>query len=156
MTKEICSAEGCDKPQYAKGYCRPHWWRLKKHGRLHKIIGIIKGNCTVEGCDKKIKGLGLCRNHYLMFKNYGIHPNEYNEKLKSQNNVCAICKQPETSLYHNDPWRVKKLSVDHCHKTGKIRELLCQRCNHFLGRVEENTEILQAMINYLNKHKDTW
>lgn len=150
----FCSVEGCWKTSYAKGYCRPHWWRLKTYGRLHKIVGVIKGNCTIDGCGKKIKGHGLCVNHYTMLKTYGLHPTEYYKMLESQGNVCAICKEPETSLFHNKPGKVKKLSVDHCHATGKVREILCQRCNHFLGRVEEKTELLQAMIDYLNKHKE--
>lgn len=149
----ICAAEGCDEFTYAKGYCRPHWWRLKTYGRLHKVTGLIKGNCIVENCGKKIKGLGYCVNHWTFFKTYGIRPEEYEAKLKQQNYVCAICEQPETSLFHNTPGKVKRLSLDHCHKTGKIRDLLCQRCNHFLGRVDENISLLQNMINYLNKHK---
>lgn len=131
-----------------------HYRRLAKYGRLHQIIGLVRGNCTVEGCDKPIKGHGLCNTHYQTFRNYGVHPNEYAEKLKEQNHVCAICGNPETSIYHNIPGKVKKLAIDHDHKSGKIRGLLCWRCNSLLGRVEENPELLQAMINYLNKHKD--
>lgn len=150
----ICSADGCNKLQYAKGYCRQHWHRLKTYGRLNKIVGLIKGNCTVEGCNEKIKGLGLCKNHYQFYKLYNIHPNDYNNKLKEQNFVCAICEKPETSLFRNTPGKVKKLSQDHDHKTGKMRGLLCSRCNHFLGRVNEDLNLIQSMIDYLNKHKD--
>lgn len=152
--KKLCAVEGCGKPTYGKGWCRPHWWRMHKYGRLEKIIGLIKGNCTIEGCNEKIKGLGLCKNHYHHFKLYGVHPDEFNKKLKEQNFVCAICEQPETSLFRNIPGKVKKLSLDHDHKTGKIRGILCTRCNHFLGRVHEDVELITKMINYLLKYKD--
>lgn len=150
----VCAVENCDLKVHAKGYCRQHWWRLKTHGRLHKITGLIKGNCIIEGCNKKIKGLGYCVNHYTILKTYGIKPEEYYEKLKAQNYVCAICNEPETTLFRNIPGKVKKLSVDHSHKTGKIRDLLCTRCNHFLGRVNEDINLIRKMIEYLEKHKD--
>ena len=150
----VCSVEGCDGQVYAKGWCRPHWRRMYTYGRLEKIKGLIKGNCTIEGCNEKIKGLGLCKNHYQSFKLYGVHPTEYNNKLKAQNYVCAICEQPETTLFRNEPGKVKKLSQDHCHKTGKMRDLLCTRCNHFLGRVEENIQLIEKMISYLKKHQE--
>ncbi len=149
----VCRADGCEVLAYAKGYCRPHWWRLKTYGRLEKIVGLIKGNCTIDGCEEKIKGLGLCKNHYHHFKKYGVHPNEFNQKLKEQNYVCAICEEPETSKHYITK-EAKKLSQDHCHSTGKMRGLLCTRCNHFLGRVNENIELLEKMIAYLIKHKE--
>ena len=150
----LCSVEGCGKQTYAKGWCRPHWHRMHKYGRLEKIVGLIKGNCTIEGCNEKIKGKGLCKNHYAWSKLYGRHPQEYEDKLKAQNYVCAICEEPETTLFWNTPGKVKKLSQDHCHVTGKMRDLLCTRCNHFLGRVEEKIELLEKMIAYLKKHKE--
>lgn len=150
----ICSAEDCNKTVYAKGYCRPHWHRMNKYGRLHKIVGLIKGNCVIEGCGKKIKGLGYCVNHYATFKTYGIRPEQYYERLKEQNFVCAICDEPETSLFWNNPDKVKKLAVDHSHETGKIRGLLCWRCNSILGRVGEDVNLIGKMITYLEKHKE--
>lgn len=154
VLKVQCKVEGCERDAYGKGWCRPHWWRMHKYGRLEKIVGLIKGNCTIEGCEEKIKGLGLCKNHYHHFKKYGVHPNEFNQKLKDQNFVCAICEEPETSLFRNIPGKVKKLSQDHDHKTGKMRGLLCTRCNHFLGRVNEDISLIQKMIDYLVKHKE--
>lgn len=150
----VCKVEGCEKNAFAKGWCRPHWWRMHKYGRLEKIIGLIKGNCIIEGCGKKIKGLGLCRNHYQMYKIYKVHPNEYYKKLKEQDNKCAICGCEETSLFKNIPGKIKKLAIDHNHETGKIRGLLCWRCNSVLGRLNENVELIDKMIGYLKHHKD--
>lgn len=148
-----CSVEGCEAKHYAKGWCRSHWRRMYQYGRLEKVIALVRGNCTIDGCDKKIKAHGLCKNHYHTLRTYGVHPKEYNEKLKIQNYVCAICEQPETTI-HPLTKEVKKLSQDHCHATGKMRGLLCTRCNHFLGRVNESIELLEKMKQYLIKYKD--
>lgn len=83
--------------------------------------------------------------------NFGLTLEEVEEKLKSQNYLCAICNEPETNKY-NRTGKVQTLSIDHCHKTDKIRDMLCNRCNHILGRIKEDTNILKNMIVYLEKH----
>lgn len=62
--------------------------------------------------------------------------------LKKQNGKCAICREPEVK---------RRMSVDHCHKTGKVRGLLCQMCNTSLGGFKDNPKLLKKAINYLNK-----
>lgn len=80
---------------------------------------------------------------------------DYYEKLKQkQRNLCAICGCPETSLEtKNGSNRVKDLAVDHCHKTNKVRGLLCFRCNTTIGKFEDNIELLENAINYLKNCK---
>lgn len=85
------------------------------------------------------------RNKILLNK-YGITLAQYNQMLKEQGGVCAICKQPEQMLYKGKP---KRLCVDHDHKTGKVRGILCQRCNTTLGRYEDNPELMRNLITYL-------
>ena len=60
--------------------------------------------------------------------------------VKEQEGLCLICKTKPKLLY-----------VDHCHKTKKVRGLLCSRCNLCLGQWEDNTEYLEQAINYLNQ-----
>jgi hypothetical protein len=72
---------------------------------------------------------------------------EYNLRFETQNGLCAICKKAET-----DP--KKNLSVDHCHKTGALRHLLCNRCNRTLGLVKEDVHLLEEMIAYLLRWRD--
>ena len=43
--------------------------------------------------------------------------------------------------------------IDHCHKTGKVRAVLCQRCNTLLGHIEKNMHLISPMLGYINKHK---
>jgi hypothetical protein len=80
---------------------------------------------------------------------YGITPEEYASLLSHQNGVCAICERPETGKANNGATRL--LAVDHCHKTGRIRGLLCGGCNYMLG-VLEDTERLQKANRYLARH----
>jgi hypothetical protein len=94
----------------------------------------------------------LIHNRGRILKLYGITLEWYEQKLKEQNGVCAVCGKEETALYKLN---VRQLSVDHNHKTGKPRELLCANCNHVLGFSNENIEILQKAINYLKKHGAT-
>jgi len=76
----------------------------------------------------------------------------YDDLVRKQNNKCAICKQEETALTNNKS-RIKSLCVDHCHKTGKIRGLLCQKCNLILGIMKDNTELFKECTNYLEINK---
>ncbi len=79
-------------------------------------------------------------------KTYNISLEEYELKLQQQNSCCAICNEPDSK----DRW--KCLAVDHDHKTGVIRDLLCYKCNAGLGLFNDNKELLIKTIKYLEKH----
>jgi len=87
--------------------------------------------------------------HYGLKRHYGITLTEYTEMYNSQDGKCAICGLPETTMLHG---KIRDLSVDHCHKSGKVRQLLCNACNHILGESKENTNTLLAAAAYLEKH----
>lgn len=84
------------------------------------------------------------RNNDLKLK-YGITLDNYNQILKKQNGVCAMCRTLPKEKHH----RSKKslpLAVDHNHKTGKVRGLLCRQCNQALGKYETHKDnILQYL-----------
>ena len=85
----------------------------------------------------------MTRNNRLK-RDFGISLDEYNKKLKSQKNGCAICKQICTSG--------KNLAVDHCHTSGMIRGLLCGKCNLGLGLFKDDIILLANAKRYLVKH----
>jgi Recombination endonuclease VII len=71
---------------------------------------------------------------------YGISEEDYNAMLEDQKGRCGICH------------RFRKLSVDHCHSTNKVRGLLCSNCNAAIGMFDERPGFLQQAIDYLNTH----
>ena len=75
-------------------------------------------------------------------RRYGISIDEYNKMLLSQSGKCLICKEIEKS-------KNGYLYVDHCHKTLKVRGLLCLKCNTILGMAKDNPEILLKCVQYL-------
>jgi len=84
---------------------------------------------------------------------FGITNGEYDDMVLAQDNTCACCRNPETKTFKRDG-RIAHLAVDHDHKTGRVRELLCNRCNVVLGFVDDDISLLQAMIDYLIKWRD--
>lgn len=79
---------------------------------------------------------------------YGITPQEYDEMMEKQRGLCAVCGCEEPG----DRWRSARLHVDHCHKTGKVRSLLCCACNQAIGLIKDNVSIARAMADYLHEH----
>ena len=118
------------------------YMRDKKTGRRHSAC---------KECDKaRVKARHQAnpertRNNDLK-RNYGITLQEHQQMFKDQQGVCAICKGEG-----DGKWR--KLCVDHDHETGKVRQLLCRNCNMILGQAGDNTNLLEEMIKYLQKHQ---
>lgn len=82
---------------------------------------------------------------YQLRKKYGISPKELDGMIQVQMNKCAICGR--------EPNGKKRLFVDHCHKTGKVRGLLCTNCNLGLGSFKDDIERLKTAIAYLERNK---
>lgn len=78
---------------------------------------------------------------------YGISEQEYNNLLSKQNNKCAICKQEETAKSSKGNG-IRRLSIDHCKKTKKIRGLLCFSCNLGLGYLKHDPNFLRIAALY--------
>ncbi len=86
------------------------------------------------------------RNAYLK-RRYGITSEDYDRMCDEQGGVCAICEEPEGQK------KLKYLSVDHDHKTGTVRGLLCHRCNKVLGMLREDIGVLWEMMCYITKEE---
>ena len=85
---------------------------------------------------------------------YGIGIEEYNTLLEKQNNRCAICESTDPKGRKSGRGGgVDVFYVDHDHKTGNVRGLLCNICNRTMGYVGENSNVLEEMIKYLQKHQ---
>jgi hypothetical protein len=77
---------------------------------------------------------------------------DYLNKLEQQGYVCAVCQKEETLT--DRAGDVRRLSVDHNHVTGKVRGLLCGRCNLALGNIQDSIPTLKAAITYLEKYNE--
>ena len=146
----VCKIEK-DKEELAKG------WGLDKNGDF-KYKNICR-KCDNKRIDASRKARGKDREKYKiaysndperfkkyyrkasLLNKYGLTTEDYNKMLDQQNGVCKICKQVCITN--------EVLSVDHCHTTGKIRGLLCMKCNSALGYFKDNIETLKSAIKYL-------
>lgn len=80
------------------------------------------------------------RLRYLLSR-YGITLDDYSRMFDEQHGLCAICQKQSTDRLH----------VDHCHSTGRVRGLLCFKCNSMIGKANDNLDILRSAIAYLIK-----
>ena len=121
--------------------CRAcHMERQKKHYLANRELCIARSSAHY----KKMRALGISekysRRSHLRRK-FGITPEQYEAMYRKQNGACAVC------LKHNlNGWR---LAVDHCHKTGNVRGLLCTKCNTALGAVGDSLKLLTALFEYI-------
>jgi hypothetical protein len=93
-----------------------------------------------KDCAKeKYKQQRLYYRDVVVERKFGMQDGEYQERLAAQGGVCAICKLPCT----------RELAVDHCHKTGVVRGLLCAGCNTALGKFHDDPKMLLRAAKYL-------
>ena len=89
------------------------------------------------------KGINTRRESWLK-KEYGISVEDYDALLLKQENKCAICDIHQMELK-------KSFDVDHCHKTNKVRGLLCNCCNQAIGLFKDSPENVKRAIEYLRR-----
>jgi len=112
-------------------------YREKNRSKIKKRLKLF-----VLNNPEKIK---LHRLKCSLKKRYKLTLDQYNEMYRKQESKCGICGIHENQI-------TKKLNIDHDHRTGKSRELLCQKCNIALSYFE-NFDI-KPFMEYLNKHKE--
>lgn len=107
----------------------------KRYSRMWSANNKDKRKKYRERNKKRIKSLNLKRL-------YGITIEEYEEMFAKQNGCCGICKRPQSKFK-------RALSVDHSHRTGNIRGLLCLSCNRAIGIFRDSPELLKRAVKYL-------
>lgn len=124
---------------YSKRFIKTHAADIKKYRRSERYKALSKKHNE--------KARDRIRDFRLKDK-YGIGLADYQVMLSKQNGVCLICMRKANGV---SKWgsAFKNLSVDHCHKTGKVRGLLCHRCNWLIGSVEDNPDLMKRAILYL-------
>lgn len=88
-------------------------------------------------------------------RQFGISLDDYDSMWESQGGKCAICLQEETATVgrHSNPNATRLLAIDHCHSTGRVRGLLCYRCNVAIGLLHEKPERFARASQYLERHQ---
>lgn len=84
---------------------------------------------------------------YNLPAKYGISVAQYAEKLLAQGGKCACCGVQ----FNYESKRADRPCVDHNHKTGEVRDLLCHTCNLTAGALKDNSELAEKMVSYLKK-----
>lgn len=152
-----CVEDGCDAPVKAKGLCKAHYQRLLRYGHtMYRDRKTAAKSCAIETCDNHLYAKDLCHAHYIKqrkWASFGVDAPRYQEMLREQNGVCAICHEPERSP-DKASGKTRDLAIDHDHETGAIRELLCSNCNRALGLFRDDPALLDAARAYLHKHID--
>ena len=143
IASNLLSCSCCKKEKH------PH--EFPKASNKARGYGTYCKQCKKEKLLKKRSAMSkddwmLQNRRYWLKSQYNLSLDDYNNKLKDQNHRCAICQCDETEAFKG------LLFVDHCHKTQKIRGLLCHHCNTALGKFKDSTEILKKAIAYLETH----
>lgn len=173
MTKKLCLEDGCDSTSVARSLCNKHYLTHRNHGTLDTFATTERHCITDIDPTTKTGCCSICGEGSLLLQHgkqwrcaartrrslrvkvayakmaYGdgkflvpeVVEVAYDELNLSQDGKCAICDKPCTVN--------SVLSVDHCHETGKIRGLLCNKCNTGIGLLGDNIEGVQAALDYL-------
>ncbi|CAB4127732.1 Recombination endonuclease VII [uncultured Caudovirales phage] len=168
-TKDIIIGFNDDRPYYTCRLCR------NERARKYRLENPEKFSATKKKCWYKHheKNIVESREKYQKHKDvrqkdsldryhanpkaqsnrrlkrlFGLSQNEYDAMIIAQDNKCAICKNSEM-LMDNKQLDIRKLAVDHCHVTNKVRGLLCFNCNIGLGKFKDSIDELQNAIDYL-------
>ena len=112
----------------AKAYCRAHREKLNAKNKAYRLAHPEK-----------------TREHHLK-QNFNLTLEEFDAMLKAQGGGCAICRTTEWPGYAHQP------HVDHDHKSGLVRGILCARCNYLLGNAGDDPARLRAAAAYLERH----
>lgn len=137
--------------EYDKAYrdywCRTFPHKVKEKSRLWRLKHPeLKEQYTIQR--RKYNKLHPDKvKHWNLQKDFGISLLQYKDLYNNQNGLCAICNQPKSFTRCG---KILSLAVDHCHKTGIIRGLLCRYCNLGLGNFKDNSIYLKRAANYVS------
>ena len=155
---DACVVEDCAEPVKAHGLCKKHYQRKLRHGHVKENRRAKEiGSCEITNCDSRAYAKGMCHAHYMKhirWRKKGVDATRYQEMLREQGGVCAICGQPERAP-DKASGKTKDLAIDHCHATGAIRALLCSNCNRGLGLFNDDIALLAKAQSYVLYHRQS-
>lgn len=165
---KVCVIDGCEKKVLARGWCSPHYQRWNRWGdpeapcrpggrRVETVHGTATAHnnhgCRCELCRewhrtyaREWARANTDKRRLTQLKNrYGLSGSDFDAMREAQGGLCSICQ--------GDPGP-KGLYVDHDHKSGAVRGLLCHHCNAGLGHYGDDPDRLMAAAAYLLQFTD--
>ncbi len=101
------------------------------------------GRAVCDNCRVETRVRGREHEQRRRLRKYGLTQTEYDQMLSNQNGRCAGC-------FTDDPG-VKGWCIDHCHRSGKVRALMCNRCNTVLGLTGESPNTLRNLADFIER-----
>ena len=141
---KYCKVANCERPHKAKRMCASHYagaWNRANRKRYNRNWRKFYENHAVER---------VRRERARTVSRYGISLPEYDRMQERQEGVCAICRRAERSRLKYGG-TLRSLAVDHCHRTNKVRGLLCSSCNRGIAKFGDDPAILRAAAAYLER-----
>ena len=123
-------------------------WQINNREKCRAYSANYKSKLSPER-RKEVKKYQL---RHDLFKLYGITQEDYDALLEKQHGVCAICHKPSKP---GGKRSASRLHVDHDHETGRVRGLLCNRCNLGIGHLHDSPVLLLSALKYLNGTPDS-
>lgn len=124
--------------------CKAYYSKNKTKIKLKVLAWQASNKEKVNSYKKKNK---LNNPDYDLMRTHGVNKKQYDNMFNKQNGCCAVCRINQSEFK-------RSLAVDHDHKTGKIRGLLCDRCNVALGMVRDSKDVLCKLIIYLEQSEE--
>lgn len=135
-------------------WCRQCTARYNKARKVQKRALLMKQK--IEWDKKNRRESNIVYRHASIKHKFGITIQDYIQLSEKQEHKCAVCLKPETiiDLRIVPTDKRKNLAVDHNHTTGKVRGLLCTRCNFALGYMLEDFDSILRLAKYIQTHNN--
>lgn len=141
-----CQIEGCGKPHQCRDMCANHYQAWHYQNRVAKdpeLLRRYRERRAAYKANPEAREREAIRDRaHKLRRHFGISVETYQSLHAAQNGACAICRG-----YDND----RCLAVDHCHKSGAVRGLLCGECNRGIGQLRDSPALLRAAAEYLER-----
>jgi len=125
--------------------CREKGPLCDKHKIRKKAVASRKGSWYCTACDNETQKARYANNQATIREKrnaarYGLTVEQYRELIKKTNGKCSVCGDKHSGMH-----------VDHEHRSGKVRGLLCKHCNLAIGHAKDSPARLRALASYLEK-----
>lgn len=124
---------------------KEHWRRSETHCKRGHAFDEANTYWNIRGASR-FRVCRTCQRERNTFRQrlYGVPLDVYRSMLAAQNGLCAICGGPPGK---------RSLNVDHDHITGRVRALLCARCNVGIGGLQDDPDLMRKAIAYIERHR---